>query len=142
MPETKHAIVLVATSLVGPFLCERLAAAGYTGECISRNPSANNSRPQLPFCWRRDSDLPRYGSPYLRGSRPRPVIVALPSWLLSLVLRLARLVSRSLYSPVLFDRMNQDLTFDSSAARAALGFDPRPYGGQGIATGRKQKAGP
>ena len=282
MSETKHAIVLGATSLVGAFLCERLAAAGYTGECISRNPSANHSRPQLPFCWRRldvqnpddwqaspgavvVSLLPLWALPQLLSrlqdvrqiiavsttsvftkahsadpeerdlvnrtlrseqallrfctrarldwtilrptlvygagrdrnisaiarfarrfgvfpvARPacglrqpihaddvaqaivasidnprarneafnltggetltyrdmvrrifeaagrRPVIVALPSWLLSLVLRLARLVSRSLYSPALFDRMNQDLTFDSGAARAALGFDPRPF---------------
>ncbi len=82
----------------------------------------------------------------------RPVIVALPGGLLGLVLRLAGLVSRVSYSPALFDRMNQDLTFDASAARAALGYDPRPFlpefdysAGRRegrVTSKRKQEAGP
>ncbi len=57
----------------------------------------------------------------------RPVILALPAWLLGLGLRLARgLVGRT-YSPALFARMNSDAAFDSSAAAEALGFTPREF---------------
>ncbi len=57
----------------------------------------------------------------------RPVVLALPAWLLGLGLRLAGSVVGGDYSPALFARMNSDAAFDSSAAAEALGYAPREF---------------
>lgn len=61
----------------------------------------------------------------------RPLVPALPAGLLGFGLRLAGGLlgprGKALYSPALFARMNQDLTFDTAEARAALGIAPGPF---------------
>jgi hypothetical protein len=65
----------------------------------------------------------------------RPLVPALPAGLLGLGLRLARRLApglrrgpaNSAYSPALFARMNQDLAFDTTEARAALGIAFGPF---------------
>ena len=57
----------------------------------------------------------------------RPLILPVPAIILRSAFALGRHIVSSGYSPVLFQRMNQDLVFDSSAARAALNYDPRSF---------------
>ncbi len=59
------------------------------------------------------------------GRRPR--IVPVPLGMLTVGLKVLNRFKRTPYSPELFRRMNQDLAFDADAARAALGYDPRPF---------------
>jgi nucleoside-diphosphate-sugar epimerase len=53
--------------------------------------------------------------------------ITLPAGLLATLLRGANLLRGGTYSPALFARMNRDLVFDDSAARAVLGHQPRPF---------------
>ncbi len=53
MAENKQAVVLGATSIVGSFLCERLADAGYGGEATSREPPQGTGDLPPAFRWRR-----------------------------------------------------------------------------------------
>jgi nucleoside-diphosphate-sugar epimerase len=57
-----------------------------------------------------------------------PRFVTLPRWAVRLVLPVLRLLPafRGL-SVAMFDRMNDDLVFDHSAAARDLGFEPRPF---------------
>ena len=57
-----------------------------------------------------------------------PRVVAMPRWAVRLALPVLRLLPafREL-SVAIFDRMNDDLVFDHSAARRDLGFEPRPF---------------
>ena len=57
----------------------------------------------------------------------RPIIICLPSGLLSFTLHCFNLVFRSSYSPALFKRMNQDLVFDFTSAKSILDYNPRPF---------------
>lgn len=59
------------------------------------------------------------------GKRPR--IPALPLPLLRSGLKLASGILPGHYSPALFERMNQDLTFDIQPASEALGYQPRDF---------------
>ncbi len=59
------------------------------------------------------------------GRRPR--IVPVPLGMLTVGLKVLNRFEATPYSPELFRRMNQDLAFDADAARAALGYDPRPF---------------
>ncbi|WP_119458833.1 NAD-dependent epimerase/dehydratase family protein [Rhodospirillaceae bacterium SYSU D60014] len=47
------AVVLGATSLVGPYLCERLSVAGFLGDAISRRPPTDEAAMPAGFRWRR-----------------------------------------------------------------------------------------
>jgi nucleoside-diphosphate-sugar epimerase len=60
------------------------------------------------------------------GGNPR--VVALPRWVLAMVVPVLRLLPafRGI-SLGMFDRMNEDLVFDHSAARRDLGFEPRAF---------------
>jgi uncharacterized protein YbjT (DUF2867 family) len=57
-----------------------------------------------------------------------PRFVTLPRWAVRLALPVLRLLPafRGL-SVAMFDRMNDDLVFDHSAAARDLGFEPRPF---------------
>lgn len=60
------------------------------------------------------------------GVNPR--VVALPRWVFRVAVPVLRLVpSFRGISLGMFDRMNEDLVFDHSAARRDLGFEPRPF---------------
>jgi nucleoside-diphosphate-sugar epimerase len=59
------------------------------------------------------------------GRSPR--ILPLPTGLLQVAMRLVQDRLPYRYSPVLFLRMNQDLTFDAGEAVSALGYNPRPF---------------
>ena len=52
MPEPKNIIIMGATSLIGPYVCSRLAEEGFTGECFSRNPKIKKCLSKFPFRWR------------------------------------------------------------------------------------------
>jgi len=56
----------------------------------------------------------------------RPIIICLPSGVLSFALCCFNLVFRSSYSPALFYRMNQDFVFDFTSAKSILRYNPRP----------------
>ena len=56
----------------------------------------------------------------------RPIIICLPSGLLSFALCCFNLVFQSSYSPALFYRMNQDFVFDFTPAKSILRYNPRP----------------
>lgn len=73
------------------------------------------------------------------GLGRRPVILPLPVGLLRLGLAAARPVYGRRYSPALFDRMNRDLAFDGTAARLALGIEPRPF--RPVFPGRRPRRG-
>lgn len=66
-----------------------------------------------------------------------PRVVALPRWALRLAVPVLRL--RPAYrglSVGMFDRMNEDMVFDHSAARRDLGFEPRGFQvGEGMESG-------
>ncbi len=79
MARVKYAIVLGATSLVGPFLCERLAAGGYRGECITRKPTSNDIGTPSAFRWRR-LDVRDPGD--WHGPKDAVVFSLLPIWVL------------------------------------------------------------
>jgi nucleoside-diphosphate-sugar epimerase len=60
------------------------------------------------------------------GANPR--VVALPRWVFRVVVPVLRLLPAFRGISVgMFDRMNEDLVFDHSAARRDLGFEPRGF---------------
>lgn len=60
------------------------------------------------------------------GKRPR--VVSLPRWLVRAgILPLRALPRYRHITAAMFDRMNEDLAFDHSAAARDLGFSPRPF---------------
>jgi nucleoside-diphosphate-sugar epimerase len=61
------------------------------------------------------------------GLGKRPLVISLPGWLLKGALYAARWCNLTKMSPVLFDRMNQDLAFDDLGAKATLGVTPRDF---------------
>ncbi len=56
-----------------------------------------------------------------------PVVLSLPGWLLKLAMFAARSAKLTKMSPVLFDRMNEDLAFDDEGAAEVLGVHPRAF---------------
>ncbi len=62
-----------------------------------------------------------------QGMNRTPAIIPLAPSLLRWAMKGANLVLKTSYSPELFTRMNNDLTFDSSSAREKLGYSPRPF---------------
>ena len=59
------------------------------------------------------------------GRTPR--ILPVPLALAETPFRMFKRLRKTAHSPALFRRMNQDLCFDSSDARSAMGYDPRPF---------------
>ncbi len=89
------------------------------------NPRAVNAAFNLPCA--ETLDYLEMVRRVFEGLGRRPVVVSLPSALLSLAVHLVRLAYRAPYSPALFERMNQDLVFDGAAARAAQCYEPRSF---------------
>ena len=48
MPKPKNVIIMGATSLIGPYVCSRLADEGFIVECFSRKPKTYVS---LAWIW-------------------------------------------------------------------------------------------
>ena len=79
MSRQPFAVVLGASSLVGPYLCERLSAAGVGGDCVSRRAPADGATLPTGFGWRQ-LDMQSPGA--WRVPAGAVVLSLLPLWLL------------------------------------------------------------
>lgn len=61
------------------------------------------------------------------GLNRKPRIAAVPTFALKSLVYLMRALRLTRHSPSFIDRMNEDLAFDGSEARALLGFEPRGF---------------
>src|SRR3546814_9859819 len=80
MPSHPFAVVLGATSLVGPHLCERLSVAGFHGDSVSRRPPAGGAAMPAGFRWRQ-LDIRNPGD--WRAPADAVILSLVPLWLLS-----------------------------------------------------------